>query len=323
MLGLLWHLHPLAVVVLIAATAPEVVVLGYYAQRHYRLLTRRASARRMAQYLSDLLASRDSVKELRLFSLHGLLLKRFRHFIRLFIEDARQQRFSLGRAELLLGLLSMIGTALIWIYAVVQAVLKRITVGDVALAFQAAEQGRSALRGVFRSGALFYEDTLYACNLFTFLDLQRDGMEGALAPARESGKGLLNVSQPIREGIEFCHVSFAYPRSKQYVLSDLSFLLRPGETVAVVGANGAGKTTLVKLLARLYDPTEGAILVDDKDLREYDPEEWWKHLGVIFQDFVKYDLSVQENVGFGQVEYVEDRERVVLVLLCQLEISAL
>jgi ATP-binding cassette subfamily B protein len=119
------------------------------------------------------------------------------------------------------------------------------------------------------------------------------------------------MPSPIREGVEFNNVSFRYPGSDRLVLRNLSFVLRPGETVAVVGENGAGKTTLVKLLARFYDPTEGSILLDGKDLREYDLEDLHRHIGVIFQDFVHYDLSVRENIGFGQIEFLDDQQRIV------------
>jgi len=311
MLGLLWHLHPLAVGIIILVTTPEIFVRGHYAQRHYRRLTSRASAQRMAQYLSRLLASPETVKELRLFGLNEIFLSRFRHFKELFINDAKEQHFLVARAEFLLGLLSMAGIACIWLYAIVQAVLARITIGDVALAFQAAEQGRNAFRNACRISALFYEDTLHANNLFDFLDLNSDGMEGALKQIEGSQRSI-HIPKKIRKGIEFRNVSFRYPRVDHPVLHNLSFTLRPKEKVAIVGENGAGKTTLIKLITRLYDPTEGAILLEGRDLREYDVEEWQKQIGVIFQDFVKYDLSVQENIGFGQVEYLEDRKRVTL-----------
>ena len=170
MLGLLWRLHPVVVVVLLLTSLPQVAVGGYYASRRFGMQASRALERRMVSYLSDLLGSRDAVKEIRLFGLHQPFLKRFLHFSRKFFDENKSLRFSQERANLLLGLLSQVGTASIWVYAVVQAVLGRITIGDVALAFQAAEQGRSGLSQLFWMGGIFYEHGLFAGNLFRFLD---------------------------------------------------------------------------------------------------------------------------------------------------------
>lgn len=180
-----------------------------------------------------------------------------------------------------------------------RAVGGHISLGDIAMAFQATEQGRSALAQLFRRGGTFYEHLLFAKNLFDFLDLNPNSVEGALARDGRSG----NAPPTVGEGIEFRGVGFRYPGSDRAVLADLSFALKPGKTVAVVGANGAGKTTLVKLLARLYDPTAGEIRVDGIDLRDIDPEKWQREIGVIFQDFARYDLSVRENIGFGDQDF--------------------
>jgi ATP-binding cassette subfamily B protein len=216
-------------------------------------------------------------------------------------------RFSQETYAFLLGLLSMVGTASIWAYAVIKAVGGHITVGDVALAFQAAERGRSGLDSLFRNLGQFYEHTIFAGTLFRFLDFNPSSIQGALAPPPESPR---TIPKNLKEGIEFRNVSFHYPRSERFVLRNLSFTIKADESVAIVGENGAGKTTLVKLLARFYDPTEGAIYLDGHDLREYDLEDLRRQIGVIFQDFVRYDLSVQENIGFGQVEFIDDQEKI-------------
>ena len=309
-MGMLFRLHPLAVLVLLLTSGPMVVVGGYYANRRYDLYTGRASAQRKVSYFSSLLGSRDAVKEIRLFSLHGLFLERFRHSWQKFFDEDKRLQFSEQRTSLLLGLLSTVGRAAIWVYAVVQAVLVRITIGDVALVFQAVDQSWQGLGHLFSWGRIFYENSLFAGNLFSFLDLKPDAVEGTLSQGGRFHEPLLAVPKPLRHGIEFRNVSFHYPRSERCVLQNLSFTLNPGETVAVVGENGAGKTTLVKLLTRLYDPTDGTILLDGRDLREYDLDNHRRQIGVIFQDFVRYQLSARENIGFGQVEYVEDQERV-------------
>ena len=164
------------------------------------------------------------------------------------------------------------------------------------------------LESFFRAIGRLYEDTLFAENLLSFLDLSPDSVEGALSRGNQSQ---IRVPRPIQQSIEFRNVSFHYPRSDRLVLKDLSFTLRPEETIAVVGENGAGKTTLVKLLARFYDPSEGVILLDGKDLREYDLEDLRHQIGVIFQDFIRYDLTVKENIGLGQIEHVDNMNRIV------------
>jgi len=310
LLGLLFRLHPLAVVVLLLTSIPHIVVASYYGSRRFRLMTSRAPAQRMVYYLSQLLGSRDAVKEIRLFELHGPFLEKSRHYWQKFFNENKRLMFLRERATLLFRVLSMAGTAGIWAYAVIQAALARITIGDLALVFQVAEQSRDRLSGLFHMGGLFYEHSLFVGNLFNFLDLAPNSVEGALSPVSQDGGRPLLITRPIREGIEFRHVSFRYPRSERFVLRDLSFVLRAGETVAVVGENGAGKTTLVKLLARFYDPTEGTIFLDGRDLREYDLDSLRRHVGIIFQDFVRYNLSARENIGFGRIEFAEDRERV-------------
>ena len=299
---LLWHLHPIAVFVLFIGTAPEAIALVSHTQKYYHRVTGRASDHRMAKYLSDLLASRDAAKELKLYSLGEILLQRFRRCKEIFIEDARFHHFWTGKLKSYFGIVSTIGTALIWIYAIIQAVTARLTIGDVTLAFQSVQQGRLAFRNLFQSISMFYEDTLYATNLFSFLELEPHSVEGALV----SSFSTIQVPQRLSKGIEFRNVSFRYPLTERYVLRDLSFHLPIRTKVAFVGPNGAGKTTLVKLIARLYDPTEGVILVDGRDLREYDVEQWRSVMGITFQDFIKYDLTMRENIQFGRVGHPSD-----------------
>lgn len=308
--ALLIRLHPLAVVVLLLTAAPQVAVQVYYSSQLYGLYSSRTSARRMVKYLSGLLGSRDEVKEMRLFELHTPFLERHRHFWQMFVNEIKGIRFARERVNALLSLLSMGGTAAIWVYTVMQAALARITIGDMALVFQAAQQSQYALRRLFMLMGFFYENSLFTSNFFDFLDLAPDSVEGALARDGHESGAPLPMPTPVQTGIEFRDVSFHYPGSDRLVLQNLSFVISPEETVALVGENGAGKTTLVKLLARLYDPTEGQILLDGTDLREYDLDDLRRQVGVIFQDFVRFDLTARENIGFGQVEFVEDLERV-------------
>ena len=176
-----------------------------------------------------------------------------------------------------------------------------------ALAFQAAEQGRSGFSSLFSNLGLFYEHTIFAGTLFRFFDLDPRSVDGALAPPPASPAP---VPERLTRGIEFRNVSFRYPGSDRDVLRNVSFVIGARESAAIVGENGAGKTTLIKLLARFYDPTEGAVHLDGRDLREYDLAELRRRIGVIFQDFVRYDLAARENVGFGQVDRLDDAGRI-------------
>jgi ATP-binding cassette, subfamily B, bacterial len=199
----------------------------------------------------------------------------------------------------------------VWIYAIYLATMGRITIGDLALVIQVIEQERNALEQAFFVGGLFYEHSLYVANLLHFLDLKPTGIVGALASPADSSNRLLLAPSSAGQEIEFRHVSFRYPGIETNVITNLSFTIHPGETVALVGENGAGKTTLVKLLARLYDPCEGAIRLDGHDLREYDLESLRSQIGVIFQDYLCYQLTARENIGFGKLEYLDDTERVL------------
>jgi ATP-binding cassette subfamily B protein len=180
-------------------------------------------------------------------------------------------------------------------------------VGTLALAFQAADQAQARFKLFFQQAGYLYGQTLYLTRLFAYLDLSPGAVEGALKRAASTHP----VPSSIQQGFEFRNVSFRYPGSEADVLKNVSFSLRPGETIALVGENGAGKTTLVKLLARLYDPTEGTILLDGRDLCEYDLDSYQKQLGVIFQDYIHYHLTARENIGFGQTDAMDDGARIL------------
>ncbi len=292
--------------VLLLAALPRLLSQSSFTRREAQLFQRRAPDQRMSDYLASLLAERAMVKEIRLFGLQTYLLNRFRTVSRHYTEDHIQLTIARGRANLLFSLLSLLGTGAAWAYAITRAILGRISLGDVVLVFQGSERSRFALDQLFFYLGMSAEYGLYLGNFFAFLDLSPDAVEGALAsPAKDL------VSRPM-EGIlqngaiEFRHVSFRYPQTDRFVLQDISCVLHPGQATALVGENGAGKTTLVKLLARLYDPTEGQILVNGHDLREFDPQEYYRQIGVIFQDFAHYDLTARENIALGNVAALDD-----------------
>ena len=307
-IGLLAHIHPGAVVVIILTSAPGAIAQAGFLARYYNIVRGRSELRRRIQYLGDLLSNAPGLRELRLFGLVEYLLDQYRRLWKVQHADDRNHWLRLGRTDLLYGLLSVAGTLTIWCYAIFRGLMGMITIGDVSLAFQAAEQGRYRFSNTFSSGARGFERLLYASNLFEFLDREWEDAEGKLHSLGTKG---VAIPKPIQKGIEFRDVSFRYPGSNEYVLRNVSYHLPTGHTTAIVGPNGAGKTTLIKLLIRLYDPTEGAILVDGIDLREIEPESWWRHVSVIFQDFQRYNLSARENIGFGELEHLHNDDKLM------------
>ena len=307
MAGLLTILHPLAIVVLFVTVLPSLLMQGFFARLYFDFDTQWVRNYRMLDYLKRLLTSRDSAKEIRIFTLKDALVARFRDFretqLRAFL---RMQLRSL-RVRTGLDVVSLAGVASIWAYAVYQAALARITVGDLTLVFNAAQQARGQLNALVGSGGQVYEQALFATRFFDLLDMDPASVEAALAPPTANPEP---VPTPMTRGIEFRNVSFKYPGTDKWILRDVSFEIPARSKVAIVGENGAGKTTMVKLLSRLYDPVEGEIRFDGRDLRGYDLAELRRDVAVVFQDFFRYDLSAADNVGFGEVRALDDRDRI-------------
>ena len=310
--ALLVRLHALAVPLVILTALPQVIISAYFAGKRFSLVGTHTPARRMASYLSNLIGSREAAKEIRLLGLRETLLSRFLAYWQRFLKETRGLRFKQVRIGLVGDSVSILGTVVIWGYAAIQGIRGQLSVGDVALVLQASEQSRSGMKTLFENGGIFYEHLLFAGLLMDFLDMEPDAVQGALTHSAK-GEGL-RLPENLGTGIEFRAVSFRYPGTDTDVLRGVSFKVSPGESIALVGANGAGKTTLVKLLVRLYDPTEGEILFDGKNIVNYSQKELWKRTSVVFQDFVRYELSVRENVGFGQVQALQDETRVKLAI---------
>ncbi len=281
--SLLMQLQPFTIAILLFTAIPYAILQSYFQTKQHDLVIGRIPAQRMVDYLGyRLLGIREAVKEIRIFGLEPLLLKRFIEFWRKRIaEQAHLVRKELWVTSFF-SLLPAAGVAAVWAFAFARAATGDITVGTLVMAFQAADQIQTGFRHLFQQTGYLYGHTLYLTGLFEYLNLSSNAVEGALERISER----YSVPHPIQQGFEFRNVSFHYPGSEVDVLKNVSFSLRLGKTIALVGENGAGKTTIVKLLARLYDPTEGTILLDGRDLREYDLESYQKQIGVIFQDFV-------------------------------------
>ncbi|MGI8687689.1 MAG: ABC transporter ATP-binding protein [Thermomicrobiales bacterium] len=300
-IGVLASLSWWLVLLVVAVSIPSFIYQAKYSGQFFSLLTGRAPDQRRLNYLGYLLTTDYPVKELRIFGLHGTLLERYRQIFATFYKENRDLTVRRTTSQFALGALGTVVSGLTYIYVVLEVIAGHITVGGLTLYYQAFQQSQSQVSNILSGIGSTYENSLFLSNLFAFL---------AYAPELPVRADPLPVPTPIREGIVLDHVSFKYPGTEKWVLEDISFAIRPGETVALVGANGAGKTTLVKLLTRLYDPTEGSITIDGIDLRDFDPGELRSRVGVIFQDYVKYQLTAGENIGFGRIEAMDETGRI-------------
>jgi ATP-binding cassette subfamily B protein len=264
----------------------------------FRLFRWRTPESRKQTYLETLLAREDHAKEVKLFDLGPLFLARYRAiFLALFGED-RALTVRRGAWGFVLGLLSTLAFYGAYAWIVTRAVQGAITLGDMTMYLLVFKQGQSALAAILSSIGGMYEDNLYLSNLY-------DLLEHESAPDR----GTATTGPDPKDGIRFERVAFSYPGADRPALSDVSLHIPPGSKLALVGENGAGKTTLIKLLTGLYSPTGGRVMLDGRDLREWDPRALRTRIGVIFQDFIRYQLLVGENVGAGDVRAFDDEAR--------------
>ena len=253
-------------------------------------------------YLEQLLTLDTSVKEIKLFSLGGPLLERYTGiFGKIFGEDAALAK-SRSIKSVAWGMLATAATFVCNGWCIYQAVAGRITLGQMTFYIAMFAQSQGVFQGLLDNINSLYEHGLFMDNLFGFL-----GLESPVAARDGAPRG----AAASRAGIEFRGVSFRYPGNDGWALKDFSLKIGPREKLALVGPNGSGKTTLVKLLTRLYEPTEGAVLIGGVDLKHLTPEEIHRRVGAIFQDFVRYHLTLRENIGFGAIEYLDDLSRLI------------
>ncbi|MBP5972861.1 ABC transporter ATP-binding protein [Brasilonema sp. CT11] len=287
-----------AVLMLILAAMPAFFAETKFAGEAFRLFSWRAPETREQHYLETLLAREDYAKEVKLYQLGDMLLERYHSlFNRLYGED-RDLTLRRGWWGYLLSLLSTLAFYMAYAWIVVEAVAGKISLGDMTMYLTVFRQGQSTFSSALTSIGGMYEDNLYLSNLYEFLE------EEVPKP-----KGKATIGLKPKDGIRFENVSFTYPGSLQPALKNISLHLKPGEKLAIVGENGSGKTTLIKLLTQLYTPDSGCILLDGLDLQEWDVDVLRRRIGVIFQNFVRYQFSVGENIGVGDVDYVEDKNR--------------
>lgn len=284
-----------AVVVLILAAMPAFIAETRFAGEAFRLFRWRAPETRQQRYLETLVAREDFAKEVKLYQLGEMLLGRYRNlFDQLYGED-RDLTIKRGFWSYLLSLLSTATFYVAYAWIVVETVAGRISLGDMTMYLTVFRQGQTTFSSALSSIGGMYEDNLYLSNLYEFLESE--------VPKRY-GRAIKGTNP--EDGIRFENVYFTYPGSTKPALKNISLHLKPGEKLAIVGENGSGKTTLIKLLTRLYTPESGKIVLDGLNLEEWDLDVLRRRIGVIFQNFVRYQFTVGENIGVGDVEKLED-----------------
>ncbi|MBU7586968.1 MAG: ABC transporter ATP-binding protein [Nostoc sp. TH1S01] len=287
-----------AVIVLIVAAMPAFIAETKFAGEAFRLFSWRTPETRQQHYIENLLAREDFATEVKLYQLGDMLLGRYRDvFHQLFGED-KDLTLRRGLWGYLLSLVSTGAFYIAYAWIVLEAVAGKISLGDMTMYLTVFRQGQSTFSNALTSIGGMYEDNLYLSNLYDFLE------EKVTQPWGYATKGLFP-----QDGIRFENVSFTYPGSNKPALKNISLHLKPGEKLAIVGENGSGKTTLIKLLTRLYTPDSGRILLDGLDLQEWDVDILRRRIGVIFQNFVRYQFTVGENIGVGDVKNLEDKHR--------------
>ena len=340
--ALLVQFSPWAVLLLVLAGLPAFVVEARFSGEAFRLFRWRSPETRMQLYIETLLAREDHAKEVKLFGLGPLFLDRYRAIFRkLYAEDRKLaiRRDAWGFGLGLLATAALYG-AYIWIAR--STVVNMISLGQMTMYLMLFRQGQAAVSASLSAIGGMYDDNLYLSTLYEFLDTpvasrlagkasghSPDPQKASLDPQQSGASGQgpgsqaseasghsLNPQKPSaaahqlpEPGIRFENVCFAYPGAEEPALVDIDLTLRPGQSLALVGENGSGKTTLIKLLTGLYTPDRGRILLDGRDLRDWDADTLRRRIGVIFQDFARYQIKVGENIGVGDVRHFDDRKR--------------
>jgi ATP-binding cassette subfamily B protein len=284
---------PFLLLLLVAGILPAFLGESHFAFLTYAKNFRQTPARRQMDYLRQVGGSKEAAKELKLFNLSEYLTNRFTAYSKQIYEEnvaLNRRRLFWGGLLALVGQLGYYGAYALSIYRTIQG---RYTIGDLTLITTAIMQAMSNIQQAFSTASGVADQALFLTDLLAFFEMK---------PSVASKENGLPAPSPMTRGFEFRNVSFVYPGTDRRVLSNFSFTLQPGERVALIGENGQGKTTVVKLITRLYDPSEGQILLDGVDLREYDLADLHAEIGVIFQDFMRYEMTARENIAVGRVE---------------------
>jgi ATP-binding cassette subfamily B protein len=284
---------PFLLLLLVAGILPAFLGESHFAFLTYAKNFGQTPARRQMDYLRQVGGSKEAAKELKLFNLSGYLTERFTGLS----QGIYKENVALNKRRMfwggLLAIVGQLGYYGAYAYSIYRTIQGFYSIGDLTLITTAIMQAMANIQQAFSTASGVADQALFLTDLLAFFEMK---------PTVASKVNGLPAPSPIRAGFEFRNVSFAYPGTDRRVLADFNFTLRPGERVALIGENGQGKTTIVKLITRLYDPTEGAILLDGVDLREYDLTDLHAEIGVIFQDFMRYEMTARENIAVGRIE---------------------
>jgi ATP-binding cassette subfamily B protein len=291
----------LAIIVLLSPV-PAFIADTRYGWRGYNIARWGSRLLRRMTYMVSLVTTDSFAKEVKLFGLGGYFIDRYRLIAKVFYDTQRAQVMRRYMTGFGLGNLSTVVTSITYLYIALQAIAGRLTLGALTAYTQAAVQVQNSIQSLLGGFSGMYEHNLYLNNLVELMAKQ---------PSLPVASSAVAVPQPLRGEIRFENVTFVYPGSETKALDDLSFVISPGETLAVVGRNGAGKTTLFKLICRLYDPTSGRILIDGIDIRDFSPADLRRQIGAMFQDYVDYQATAAENIGLGNVGSISDRAAVI------------
>ena len=290
---------PWLMLLLILGVAPAFMGESHFAFLGYAKNFRQTPLRRQLDYLRILGGSKEAAKELKLFGLRKFLIDRFTKLS----DEIYVENIGLSRRKLIAGsLLSMVGTMgyySAYVFVIWRTVNGALSIGTLTFLAGAIQQASSNIQQIFSTIAAIGDQALFLTDLLAFFQME---------PTIRSKPNALPAPRPIKQGVEFRNVSFSYPGNSRLILDHINFQLHPAERLALIGENGQGKTTIVKLITRLYDPTEGQILLDGIDLRDYDLEDLHREMGVIFQDFMRYEMTAAENIAVGRVEELKNPE---------------
>ena len=295
-------IHPLASIVVFALAIPSGIISFIYRRRKFRYIRGHSKERRQLNYYSGVMTDKNIVKEVKIFGLSGLFIERYKKVFKSYFNGLKKLFISEGAWNVGFSLLSAAVNCVLFLYVAYGVFKGNFMIGDYSLYTGALNSVASGAARLIRIVVVIYEGTLFIDNLIDFMKQKK-----SIVPTDNKG---IDVEKGIPHTIEFVNVSFSYPGSDRKVLDNINIKLCAGESVVLVGLNGAGKTTLIKLITRLYDPTEGTILFDGRDIRDYNVEQLYSVFGIIFQDFGKYALSTAENITIGDIDKAYNDEDV-------------
>jgi ATP-binding cassette subfamily B protein len=291
--AVLVYYSPFLLFLLIGGIIPAFLGESHFAFLTYAKNFRQTPLRRQMDYLRQVGGSKEAAKELKLFNLSEYLTNRFSGLS----QQIYEENVALNRRRLfwggLLAILGQLGYYGAYGYSIWRTIQGQYSIGDLALITTAIMQAMGNIQQAFSTASGVADQALFLTDLLAFFEMK---------PRVESKVNGVKTPRPIVKGFEFINVSFVYPGTSRRILKDFNFTLSPGERIALIGENGQGKTTIVKLITRLYDPSEGQILLDGVDLREYDLADLHSEIGVIFQDFMRYEMTARENIAVGRIE---------------------